>query len=208
MTWPHLSSPPPIASSHPAILHFRSTSSSPRLTSSPNSSRTTPTSTRTWPSRVSPMRRAPPSSSTWSSCSVDPVSTVTSPPVLKYSRISSFYLPRTFLTDNHGPRGSPKTDRDQRRGHFSEIFEAYLRNYLTTFAHQAIDSYQWKEHLFEYFKDKRELLDTVDFDLWFNGVGMPPTKPVYGGIWEREKQMDSGTTRRWSRLVTHCTGSG
>ncbi|ETN83219.1 peptidase family M1 [Necator americanus] len=33
----------------------------------------------------------------------------------------------------------------------SEVFEAYLRDYINTFAHKAIDSYQWKKHLYEYF---------------------------------------------------------
>nr|CDJ90849.1 Peptidase M1 domain containing protein [Haemonchus contortus] len=61
----------------------------------------------------------------------------------------------------------------------SEIFEAYLRDYLTTFAHKAIDSHQWKKHLYEYFQDKIDILNTVDFDAWFHAVGMPPEKPKY-----------------------------
>uniref|UniRef100_A0A7I4YHZ2 Leuk-A4-hydro_C domain-containing protein n=1 Tax=Haemonchus contortus TaxID=6289 RepID=A0A7I4YHZ2_HAECO len=62
----------------------------------------------------------------------------------------------------------------------SEIFEAYLRDYLTTFAHKAIDSHQWKKHLYEYFQDKTDILNAVDFDAWFHAVGMPPEKPNYG----------------------------
>ncbi|VDL77484.1 unnamed protein product [Nippostrongylus brasiliensis] len=62
----------------------------------------------------------------------------------------------------------------------AEVFEEYLRDYLTTFAHKAIDSYQWKKHLFEYFHDKRDILNTIDFDAWFHAVGMPPEKPDYG----------------------------
>ncbi|CAB3406854.1 unnamed protein product [Caenorhabditis bovis] len=60
-----------------------------------------------------------------------------------------------------------------------DIFEAYLRDYLKTFAHQAINSFQWKEHLYKYFDDKKAILDTVNFDAWFYGVGMPPEKPEY-----------------------------
>ncbi|WKY04326.1 hypothetical protein Q1695_005378 [Nippostrongylus brasiliensis] len=62
----------------------------------------------------------------------------------------------------------------------AEVFEEYLRDYLTTFAHKAIDSYQWKKHLFEYFHDKRDILNSIDFDAWFHAVGMPPEKPDYG----------------------------
>lgn len=61
-----------------------------------------------------------------------------------------------------------------------EVFEEYLRDYISTFAHQAIDSHQWKKHLFEYFSEKRDILNTVDFDAWFHAVGMPPEKPEYG----------------------------
>lgn len=34
--------------------------------------------------------------------------------------------------------------------------------------------------MYKYFADQKEVLDTVNFDLWFNGVGMPPEKPNYG----------------------------
>ncbi|KAK6053408.1 leukotriene A4 hydrolase [Cooperia oncophora] len=61
----------------------------------------------------------------------------------------------------------------------AEVFEPYLRDYLTTFAHMAIDSFQWKKHLHEYFHDKKDILNTVDFDAWFYAVGMPPEKPSY-----------------------------
>jgi leukotriene-A4 hydrolase len=61
----------------------------------------------------------------------------------------------------------------------SDIFEEYLRTYIKKFAYQSIDSFQWKDHLCEYFADKKDLLDTVDFDAWFYGLGMPPVKPVY-----------------------------
>ncbi|KAK6748267.1 hypothetical protein RB195_001103 [Necator americanus] len=62
----------------------------------------------------------------------------------------------------------------------AEVFEAYLRDYINTFAHKAIDSYQWKKHLYEYFNDKKDILNTVVFDAWFYAVGMPPEKPDYG----------------------------
>ncbi|PAV65582.1 hypothetical protein WR25_12284 isoform A [Diploscapter pachys] len=60
-----------------------------------------------------------------------------------------------------------------------EIFEEYLRNYIKTFAHKAIDSNTWKKHLYEYFHDKKEILDGVNWQGWFYAVGMPPNKPVY-----------------------------
>jgi leukotriene-A4 hydrolase len=45
--------------------------------------------------------------------------------------------------------------------------------------HQTIDTHQWKEYFFEYFKDKQDVLDSIDFDAWLNKPGLPPVKPKY-----------------------------
>ena len=58
-----------------------------------------------------------------------------------------------------------------------DVFEKFLRAYIEKFAYQSIDSYQWKQFLFEYFEEKKALLDQVDFDAWFFGFGMPPVQP-------------------------------
>lgn len=52
-----------------------------------------------------------------------------------------------------------------------------MRSYIEKFAYKSIDSYQWKDYLFEYFADQKDVLNEVDFDAWFYGLGMPPVKP-------------------------------
>ncbi|XP_064604430.1 leukotriene A-4 hydrolase-like isoform X1 [Liolophura sinensis] len=60
-----------------------------------------------------------------------------------------------------------------------DVFEKFLRAYIENFKLQSIDSNQWKDFLFSYFKDKISILETVDWNTWFYGVGMPPVKPQY-----------------------------
>lgn len=60
-----------------------------------------------------------------------------------------------------------------------EVFEKFLRAYIERFKQQSIDSDQWKEFLYSYFQDKREVLDGVEWDKWFYSEGMPPVIPKY-----------------------------
>uniref|UniRef100_A0A914UIT3 Peptidase M1 leukotriene A4 hydrolase/aminopeptidase C-terminal domain-containing protein n=1 Tax=Plectus sambesii TaxID=2011161 RepID=A0A914UIT3_9BILA len=59
------------------------------------------------------------------------------------------------------------------------VFDPFLRAYIQHFIYQTIDTEQWKEFFFEYFKDKQDVLNTIDFDSWLNKPGMPPVKPNY-----------------------------
>uniref|UniRef100_A0A914UHH6 Peptidase M1 leukotriene A4 hydrolase/aminopeptidase C-terminal domain-containing protein n=1 Tax=Plectus sambesii TaxID=2011161 RepID=A0A914UHH6_9BILA len=59
------------------------------------------------------------------------------------------------------------------------VFDPFLRAYIQHFMYQTIDTEQWKEFFFEYFKDKQDVLNTIDFDAWLNKPGMPPVKPNY-----------------------------
>ncbi|GMT24383.1 hypothetical protein PFISCL1PPCAC_15680 [Pristionchus fissidentatus] len=61
----------------------------------------------------------------------------------------------------------------------SQVFELYLRDYISTFSHKAIDTYQWRDHLYSYFHDQKEILDSFDMNSWLFDVGMPPSKPKY-----------------------------
>eukprot|EP00105_Crassostrea_gigas_P000849 XP_011412804.2 PREDICTED: leukotriene A-4 hydrolase-like [Crassostrea gigas] len=60
-----------------------------------------------------------------------------------------------------------------------KVFEKFLRAYIERFKQQSIDSDQWKEFLYSYFQDKREVLDGVEWDKWFYSEGMPPVIPKY-----------------------------
>ncbi|XP_052095290.1 leukotriene A-4 hydrolase-like isoform X3 [Mytilus californianus] len=58
-------------------------------------------------------------------------------------------------------------------------FEPFLKAYIEKFKYKSIDSNQWKDFLFSFFQSKVDVLNKVDWDTWFSGVGMPPIKPEY-----------------------------
>ncbi|GMR45560.1 hypothetical protein PMAYCL1PPCAC_15755, partial [Pristionchus mayeri] len=60
-----------------------------------------------------------------------------------------------------------------------EIFEPYVRDYFKHFSHKSINTDQWIEHLYNYFADQKEILDSIDFPSWLLNSGMPPAKPKY-----------------------------
>ncbi|XP_062610760.1 leukotriene A-4 hydrolase-like isoform X1 [Saccostrea cucullata] len=75
------------------------------------------------------------------------------------------------------------------------VFEKFLKAYVEKFKQQSIDSNQWKDFLYSYFTDKREVLDSVEWDKWFYDQGMPLVIPKYDDSLEVPcKQL----SQRWS----------
>ncbi|KAI6225082.1 Multiple C2 and transmembrane domain-containing protein 2 [Aphelenchoides fujianensis] len=73
----------------------------------------------------------------------------------------------------------------------NERFEDFLKAYVKKFRRQSIVTEDWIAFLREFFADKKEVLEQVDFSSWLNNAGVPPQKPEYVG----------GTT---SPLVADC----
>ncbi|XP_076469755.1 leukotriene A-4 hydrolase-like isoform X1 [Babylonia areolata] len=62
-----------------------------------------------------------------------------------------------------------------------EIFEKFLRAYISKFRRQSITTQQWKDFLFSYFtseSDKKKL-EGVDWEAWFSAEGMPNIQPKF-----------------------------
>ena len=55
-----------------------------------------------------------------------------------------------------------------------EVFNKYLRAHIDRFSGKAINSDEWKAFLYEYFSDKKDILDQVDWENWLYTPGMPP----------------------------------
>ncbi|SCU88509.1 LADA_0E10572g1_1 [Lachancea dasiensis] len=55
-----------------------------------------------------------------------------------------------------------------------EEFDPFIKHYFRKFARQSLDTWQFLDTVFEFFSDKRELLDTVDWEKWLFTPGMPP----------------------------------
>ena len=54
------------------------------------------------------------------------------------------------------------------------MIDKYVRAHVVKFSHQSITTTDFKSYLYEYFSDKHEILDTVDWNSWFHKPGMPP----------------------------------
>ncbi|KAI8388206.1 uncharacterized protein BYT42DRAFT_491890 [Radiomyces spectabilis] len=64
------------------------------------------------------------------------------------------------------------------------IFEPYMKAHVIRFAGQSITTDDWMKHLYQYFeeahgKEMVDKLNTIDFDRWINGTGMPPVDPHF-----------------------------
>lgn len=53
-------------------------------------------------------------------------------------------------------------------------FDPFVKHYFTKFSRQSLDSYQFFDALFEFYSDKRDILENVDWETWLYKPGMPP----------------------------------
>ncbi|KXS13096.1 leukotriene A-4 hydrolase-like protein [Gonapodya prolifera JEL478] len=90
----------------------------------------------------------------------------------------------------------------------SEIFEGYVRHHVATFAHRSITTGDFRDCLFAYFADSKNLgggpsatekLQAVDWDRWFNAPGMP----IAGGAFDDTLAKEAEElAKKWSTLAT------
>lgn len=58
-------------------------------------------------------------------------------------------------------------------------FDPFIPYYFGKFKKQSLDTYQFRDTLYEFFSHKKEVLDTVDWDTWLYAPGMPPVTPKF-----------------------------
>lgn len=65
----------------------------------------------------------------------------------------------------------------------SKVFDPFVKEYVKNFANKSLNTNEWKDYLYEYFakvdKSKLEILDSVDWNTWLYGYGMPPVDPKF-----------------------------
>ncbi|CAB3234846.1 unnamed protein product [Arctia plantaginis] len=66
-----------------------------------------------------------------------------------------------------------------------EVFDDFLRSYLTKFRKQSLDTDQFKAYLMDYFKND-DRLQNVDWQAWLDKSGMPPIIPDYDTTMTKE----------------------
>jgi len=59
------------------------------------------------------------------------------------------------------------------------VFEPFLKAYINEFKFKSIVTDEWKDFLYKFFSDKKSILDDVEWSLWLNSPGMPPSRPSY-----------------------------
>ncbi|KAG7196235.1 putative leukotriene A-4 hydrolase (LTA-4 hydrolase) (Leukotriene A(4) hydrolase) [Scheffersomyces spartinae] len=59
------------------------------------------------------------------------------------------------------------------------IFDAFIPHYFNKFKYKSLDTYQFMDTLYGFFDDKKDLLDTIDWNTWLYKPGMPPIKPQF-----------------------------
>ncbi|XP_075981670.1 leukotriene A-4 hydrolase isoform X2 [Anticarsia gemmatalis] len=77
-----------------------------------------------------------------------------------------------------------------------EVFDDFLRSYLTKYRKKSLDTDQFKAFLLDYFKDN-DKLKKLDWDAWLYTSGMPPAIPDY----------DTTMTKAITALVAKLNGS-
>ncbi|KAF7632994.1 Leuk-A4-hydro_C domain-containing protein [Meloidogyne graminicola] len=58
-------------------------------------------------------------------------------------------------------------------------FEQFLRNYINKYAYKSIVTDEWIDYLYEFYDDKRAILDSINWNNWLHRPGMPPQKPTF-----------------------------
>uniref|UniRef100_A0A7E4V8B2 Leuk-A4-hydro_C domain-containing protein n=1 Tax=Panagrellus redivivus TaxID=6233 RepID=A0A7E4V8B2_PANRE len=58
-------------------------------------------------------------------------------------------------------------------------FEKFLKDYIDEYAGKSIVTQIWKSFLYEQFADKKDVLDSIDWNAWLNNAGVPPDTPVF-----------------------------
>lgn len=64
-----------------------------------------------------------------------------------------------------------------------KVFDPFLKEYVIHFTNKSLSTNEWKDFLYDYFKkndeSKLQILDSVDWNTWFYGYGMPPVEPKF-----------------------------
>ena len=63
-----------------------------------------------------------------------------------------------------------------------DVFLKYINDYVNAFMGKSITTWQWKDHLYEYFKktygdEKVKVLDSIDWDV--SSLHLPPSYALY-----------------------------
>jgi leukotriene-A4 hydrolase len=58
-------------------------------------------------------------------------------------------------------------------------FEQFLRDYIDKFAGQSVVTDDWKQFLYAKFSDKKDVLNSINWNGWLTEAGVPPNTPEF-----------------------------
>ena len=60
-----------------------------------------------------------------------------------------------------------------------EVFDPFIPYYFKKYRYKSLDTYEFLDTLYDFFKDKKTELDSIDWNTWLYKPGMPPVKPKF-----------------------------
>lgn len=60
-----------------------------------------------------------------------------------------------------------------------DAFDPFVKHYFNTFKYKSLDTYQFVDTLYDFFSDKHEALNLLDWETWLYKPGMPPVRPDF-----------------------------
>ncbi|KAG7820825.1 hypothetical protein KL928_000909 [Ogataea angusta] len=81
-----------------------------------------------------------------------------------------------------------------------EAFDPFIKHYFNKFKYKSLDTYQFLDTLYEFYSDKKELLDTIDWETWLYAPGLPP-KPNFDTTLADECFSLAG---RWIKVINNA----
>lgn len=78
-------------------------------------------------------------------------------------------------------------------------FDPFIRHYFKKFAKKSLDTFQFLDTLYEFFPEKKEILDSVDWETWLYKPGMPPRPHFITALADNVYQLAD----KWVEMAQH-----
>lgn len=78
-------------------------------------------------------------------------------------------------------------------------FDPFIRHYFKKFAKKSLDTFQFLDTLYEFYPEKKEILDSFDWETWLYKPGMPPRPHFITALADNVYQLAD----KWVEMAQH-----
>ncbi|CAH1832478.1 unnamed protein product [Saccharomyces cerevisiae] len=78
-------------------------------------------------------------------------------------------------------------------------FDPFIRHYFKKFAKKSLDTFQFLDTLYEFYPEKKEILDSVDWETWLYKPGIPPRPHFITALADNVYQLAD----KWVEMAQH-----